>query len=71
MEDMTCAVLGSHRYNPPKGLDGGGDGECGKTEIRRLNGEIELLNHCDQTEVIAGEAVTVTTPTPGGYGRAA
>jgi 5-oxoprolinase (ATP-hydrolysing) len=70
MEDMTCAVLGSHRYNPPKGLDGGGDGECGKTEIRRLNGEIELLNHCDQTEVVAGEAVTVTTPTPGGYGKA-
>ena len=70
LEDMTCAVLGSHRYNPPKGLDGGGDGECGKTEIRRLNGDIELLNHCDQTEVVAGEAVTVTTPTAGGYGRA-
>ena len=67
-EDMTCAILGSHRYNPPKGLNGGSDGQCGKTEIRRLSGELELLKHCDQTEVVAGEAVIVTTPTPGGYG---
>ena len=67
-EDMTCAILGSHRHNPPKGLNGGGDGQCGKTEIRRLSGELELLKHCDQTEVVAGEAVIVTSPTPGGYG---
>ena len=66
LEDMTCAIIGSSRYNPPKGLHGGGDGECGKTEIRRLSGEIELLNHCDQTEVVAGEAVIVTTPAAGG-----
>jgi len=69
-EDMTCAILGSHRHNPPKGLNGGGDGQCGKTEIRRLSGELELLKHCDQTEVVAGEAVIVTTPTPGGFGAA-
>ncbi|MEE9314719.1 MAG: hydantoinase B/oxoprolinase family protein [Rhizobiaceae bacterium] len=67
-EDMTCAILGSSRYNPPKGLNGGGDGECGKTEVRRLNGEIELLKHCDQTELVSGEAVIVTTPAAGGYG---
>ena len=70
LEDMTCAVIGSSRYNPPKGIAGGGDGECGKTEIRRLSGEIELLKHADQTEVKAGEAVIVTTPAPGGYGKA-
>ncbi len=68
LEDMTCAIIGSSRYNPPKGLNGGGDGECGKTEIRRLSGEIELLRHADQTEVKAGEAVIVTTPAAGGYG---
>ena len=66
-EDMECAILSSHRINPPKGLDGGGDGECGKTEIRRLDGTLEKLKHCDQTSVKAGEAVIVTTPTPGGY----
>ena len=61
-EDMTCAILGSHRKRPPSGLNGGGNGEVGKTEIRRLNGEIEELKHCDQTEVVAGEAVIVVTP---------
>ncbi|MEM1039255.1 MAG: hydantoinase B/oxoprolinase family protein [Pseudomonadota bacterium] len=70
LEDMTCAIIGSSRYNPPKGLNGGGNGECGKTEIRRLDGSIELLKHCDQTEVKAGEAVIVTTPAAGGYGTA-
>ncbi|MCJ8309465.1 MAG: hydantoinase B/oxoprolinase family protein [Rhizobiaceae bacterium] len=70
LEDMTCAIIGSSRHNPPKGLAGGGDGECGKTEIRRLSGEIELLKHADQTEVVAGEAVIVTTPAGGGYGLA-
>ena len=67
MEDMECAILSGHRTIPPKGLDGGGDGECGKTEIRRLDGTLEKLKHCDQTSVKAGEAVIVTTPTPGGY----
>ncbi len=69
LEDMTVAILGSHRYNPPKGLNGGDDGECGKTEISRLDGTVELLAHCDETEVVAGESVIVTTPTPGGYGK--
>ena len=68
LENMTCAIIGSSRYHPPKGLAGGGNGECGKTEIRRLSGEIELLSHADQTEVLAGEAVIVTTPAGGGYG---
>jgi len=66
-EDMECAILSNHRTIPPKGLDGGGDGECGRTEIRRLDGTMEKLKHCDQTSVKAGEAVIVTTPTPGGY----
>jgi 5-oxoprolinase (ATP-hydrolysing) len=66
-EDMECAILSCHRTIAPKGLDGGGDGECGKTEIRRLSGELEKLQHCDQTSVKEGEAVIVTTPTPGAY----
>ncbi len=68
-EDMDCAILSSHRINPPKGLDGGGNGQVGKTEIRRLDGSIEKLKHSDQTRLKAGEAVIVTTPTSGGYGK--
>jgi 5-oxoprolinase (ATP-hydrolysing) len=67
MEDMDCAILSSHRKRPPSGLAGGGDGEVGKTEIRRLDGTLEMLRHADQTSVVAGEAVIVTTPTGGGY----
>ncbi|MEM9278286.1 MAG: hydantoinase B/oxoprolinase family protein [Pseudomonadota bacterium] len=70
MEDMTCAILSSSRYNPPKGLDGGSDGEPGSTIIRRLSGEFDTLKHCDQTEVKSGEAVILNTPAAGGYGKA-
>jgi 5-oxoprolinase (ATP-hydrolysing) len=38
--------------------------------VRRADGRIETLKACDQTVLEAGEAVTVTTPTPGGFGRA-
>ncbi len=69
MEDMTCAILSSSRYNAPKGLDGGGDGEVGSTIIRRLDGTMETLKHCDQTSVVAGEAVIVNTPGAGGFGE--
>ncbi|MCX8279616.1 hydantoinase B/oxoprolinase family protein [Phyllobacterium sp. 0TCS1.6C] len=68
LERMDCAILSSHRGRPPEGLDGGGNGEAGKTEVRRRNGTVERLKACDQTVLEAGEAVIVTTPTPGGYG---
>ncbi|GIL01085.1 MAG: 5-oxoprolinase [Alphaproteobacteria bacterium] len=67
LEDMECAILSSHRKRPPAGLAGGGDGEVGRTEIRRLDGRLDELAHADQTSVKAGEAVIVTTPTGGGY----
>jgi 5-oxoprolinase (ATP-hydrolysing) len=69
LEKMECAILSSHRSRPPKGLDGGGDGQPGTTEIRRLTGAVERLKACDQTVLEVGEAVIVTTPTPGGFGR--
>ena len=69
LERMDCAILSSHRSRPPEGLDGGGNGEVGKTEVRRLDGTVETLRACDQTVLEAQEAVIVTTPTPGGFGR--
>ncbi|RWQ05521.1 hydantoinase B/oxoprolinase family protein [Mesorhizobium sp.] len=69
LEKMECAILSSHRNRPPQGLDGGGDGEVGSTKVRRKDGRIEVLKACDQTLLEAGEAVIVTTPTPGGFGR--
>ncbi len=68
LERMECAILSSHRNRPPRGLDGGGDGEIGKTEVRRSDGTVETLKACDQTVLEAGDAVILTTPTPGGFG---
>jgi 5-oxoprolinase (ATP-hydrolysing) len=69
LEPMECAMLSSHRKVRPFGLEGGEPGECGRTLVRRLDGRIEELAGCDQTRLEAGEAVTVITPTGGGFGR--
>jgi 5-oxoprolinase (ATP-hydrolysing) len=68
LERMDCAILSSHRTHPPEGLAGGGPGEPGSTQVRRNDGRVETLRPCAQTVLEPGEAVTVVTPTPGGYG---
>jgi 5-oxoprolinase (ATP-hydrolysing) len=55
---------------PPFGLDGGGPGITGRNTVRRADGTIEELAGCDQTVLEAGEAITIKTPSGGGYGRA-
>ncbi len=69
LEEMDCAILSSHRIVPPHGLMGGAPGQLGKTRVRRTDGTVETLSGCDQTRLAPGEAVIVTTPTGGGYGR--
>lgn len=66
---MDCAILASHRKVRPFGVKGGEPGQLGKTMVRRLSGAVEELKPCDQTLLQAGEAVTVITPTAGGYGK--
>jgi 5-oxoprolinase (ATP-hydrolysing) len=66
---MDCAILSSHRVVPPHGLMGGEPGHVGMTRVRRADGRVETLAGCDQTTMMPGDAVIVTTPTGGGYGR--
>ncbi len=68
-ERMDCAILSSCRRVRPFGSDGGEAGELGRNTVRRLDGREEALGACDQTVLEAGEAVTVVTPTGGGWGR--
>jgi len=68
LERMECAILSSHRDRPPKGGNGGYEGEVGSTTVRRLDGRVDTLKASDQTVLDVGEAVTVTTPTAGGFG---
>ncbi|MEM6617158.1 MAG: hydantoinase B/oxoprolinase family protein [Pseudomonadota bacterium] len=69
LEKMDCAIIGSHRQIPPHGLDGGAPGRVGRTEVKRLDGTLEVLDGCDQTVLEPGETVSVITPTAGGYGE--
>ena len=68
-ERMDCAILASHRRVRPFGVKGGEAGQLGRTIVRRLSGVVEELKPSDQTLLEAGEAVTVITPTAGGYGK--
>ena len=68
LQRMDCAILSSHRGRAPQGVQGGGAGAVGRTEVRRLSGAVEPLEACDQTVLETGEAVTVITPTAGGFG---
>jgi 5-oxoprolinase (ATP-hydrolysing) len=67
-EPMECAVLSSHRRVAPFGLAGGEPGEVGRNSVRRADGRIEPIGGCDQTLIEAGEAITIQTPTGGGFG---
>ena len=69
-EKMECAILASHRKVRPFGVKGGEPGQLGRTLVRRRSGRVDELKPCDQTLLEAGEAVTVVTPTAGGYGKA-
>jgi len=68
LEKMDCAILASHRTIAPKGMQGGEDGQKGRTYVRRNSGQMEELKGCDQTILEAGEAITVVPPTSGGWG---
>ncbi len=68
-EKMDVSLLTGHRKIPPFGLNGGDHGQVGKNTCRRADGTIEGLEGCDQTVVEAGDAITIQTPTGGGYGK--
>jgi len=68
LEKMECAILSGHRRVRPFGLAGGEPGQLGENFVRRLNGRTEKLEGCDQTVLEIGEAITVISPTGGGYG---
>jgi 5-oxoprolinase (ATP-hydrolysing) len=69
-ERMDCAILSSCRRVAPFGSQGGEPGALGRNSVRRLDGAEEILGGCDQTVLEAGDAVTIVTPTGGGFGQA-
>jgi 5-oxoprolinase (ATP-hydrolysing) len=67
LQTMDCALLSGHRRIRPFGLFGGGPGELGANSVRRNSGAIETFGGSFQTVLEAGEAITVQTPTGGGF----
>ncbi len=70
LKPVRLAILSGHRAVANPGAQGGAPGELGRNSVRRNDGRIETLAGCAQTEVVAGEAVEIVTPTGGGWGRA-
>jgi 5-oxoprolinase (ATP-hydrolysing) len=68
-ERMDCAILSSCRRVRPFGSQGGGPGELGRNSVRRADGRVEPFAGCDQMVLEAGDAVTIVTPTGGGFGQ--
>jgi 5-oxoprolinase (ATP-hydrolysing) len=68
LEEMDCTILSGHRRVRPFGLAGGEPGQIGENLVRRNDGRIEKLEGCDATVLKATEAITIRTPTAGGYG---
>ncbi len=69
LEPMTVAILSGAREVPPPGVDGGEPGALGKNLILRRDGRVDDLGGCGETRVEAGDAISIETPTGGGFGR--
>ncbi|HXQ64155.1 MAG TPA: hydantoinase B/oxoprolinase family protein [Steroidobacteraceae bacterium] len=65
---LAAAILANHRRIAPRGLAGGGNGECGRTTVRRVDGTAEVLGATDAVSVAAGDQIEIETPGGGGYG---
>ena len=69
LEKMELAILSGRRRIRAFATAGGEEGEPGRNQVRRLDGSNENLQGCDQTELAAGEAIIIETPTGGGWGK--
>jgi N-methylhydantoinase B len=63
------ALLSDRRKRPPYGLNGGDDGECGRTYLIRRNGKKEKLTSKGNWQMEAGDRVRIETPSGGGFGK--
>ncbi len=65
---LSAAILANHRRLAPRGLAGGGDGECGRTTVIRADGRREVQAATAAVEVATGDRILIETPGGGGYG---
>lgn len=68
LKPMDVSFLCGHRIVPPKGLEGGGDGQVGANFKISKNGEQQKVDGRSQITCEAEEGVIIQTPSGGGYG---
>ncbi len=64
LSEATVSLLTERRRYPPRGLAGGGDGQCGQNRIDGAAVGAKVTREC-----AAGTTVTVKTPGGGGHGH--
>ena len=69
-EDMTAAIVSSHRRVPPFGAAGGEPGKTGHNYVERIDGSITELTGTDMADMKPGDVFVIETPGAGGYGKA-
>jgi 5-oxoprolinase (ATP-hydrolysing) len=70
LEPMELSILSGRRRVRAFGCHSGAQGEPGRNLVRRADGRTEELPGCAFTDVASGDAVTIITPTGGGWGKA-
>jgi N-methylhydantoinase B/oxoprolinase/acetone carboxylase alpha subunit len=66
---MQCSILSGHRITPPYGLKGGEAGRVGRNWLTKPNSEQQDLAGCEHTSVVAGDSISIQSPTGGGFGK--
>ncbi len=68
LKPMDVSFLCGHRTVPPKGLEGGNDGQVGANFKLLKNGKKQQVDGRSQINCDAGEGVIIQTPSGGGFG---
>ncbi len=73
LEEMTAAILASHRVVAPFGLEGGEPGQLGRNWVERVakqgeGGSRVDLSGTDSIVMQPGDVFVIETPTGGGFG---
>jgi len=69
LEPMRANILANRRRVPPRGIEGGADGEAGRNWVERTDGTVEMLSATASANVRAGDRFIIETPGGGGFGR--
>ena len=69
LEPMRANILANRRRVPPRGIEGGADGEAGRNWVERTDGSVEMLTATASADVQPGDRFVIETPGGGGFGR--